>query len=97
WPRLKRALTTRGVAAYPISAVTGEGLPELLRAIAAALRALPPAAPLVAAPTDADQPTHRYDARTDENAFTVKRLEADLYRVYGPHIERLANMTNLDN
>jgi GTP-binding protein len=99
WPRIKGALAQRGVPAYPISAATGEGVQELLRRVAADLRELPPAAPLVEMPpaTDEDRPTHRYEDRTDEDAWTVKQLEPDLYRVYGPRIERLANMTNLDN
>jgi GTP-binding protein len=99
WPKIKAALAARGVSAYAISAATGEGVPELLRRVAADLRELPPALPLVETPAEADedQPTHRYDDRSDERNFTVKQLEPALYRVYGPHIERVANMTNMDN
>ncbi len=33
WPKLRDALADRGVEAYPISAATGEGLEELIRAV----------------------------------------------------------------
>jgi GTP-binding protein len=99
WSKIKAALAARGVPAYAISAVTGEGVPELMRRVAAELRELPPALPLVetSVEADEDQPTHRYDDRSDERNFTVKQLEPDLYRVYGTHVERIANMTNMDN
>lgn len=99
WPAIKAALAARGISAYAISAVTGEGVPELLRRVALELRELPPALPLVETPAEADpdQPTHRYDDRSNDHHFTVKQLEPALYRVYGPHIERIANMTNMDN
>ena len=98
WPAIRHALKARDLPVFAVSAATGEGVPELLRYVAGALRALPPPTPLVAAPPSAEEePTHRYDARHDEDAFTVKRLDPTLYRVYGPRIERTANMTDLDN
>ena len=90
--RSRRTWPARGVPAYAISAATGEGVPELMRRVAAELRELPPATPLVESPPPAPRPrsspTHRYEDRTTTNAFTVKQLEPELYRVYGPHIER---------
>jgi GTP-binding protein len=99
WRRLKAALARRGITAYAISAATGAGVPELLRRVAAELRALPPPGPLVENPVEEaeeERPTHRYEAR-DDDSFTVRQLDPTLYRVYGPRIERTANMTDLDN
>ena len=101
WPEIKAALAAQGVTAFAISAVTREGVTDLLRQVATRLRALPPAVPLVepAIPAEGDDntPTHRYETGDNRNRFTVRQLDPTLYRVYGAHIERLANMTNVDN
>jgi GTP-binding protein len=100
WPQIKAALAARDVPAYAIAAVTGEGVQELLRRVATTLHELPPAQPLVEMPPaeeDEDRPTHRYEDRSEGDSWTIKQLEPELYRVYGPRIERLANMTDLDN
>jgi len=85
-----------------ISAATGEGVAELVRRTAAELRELPPREALAATPPapvreDEEEPTHRLRPTIGENDFTVTKVEDGFYRVYGTRIERLVNMTRMDN
>lgn len=94
-PALRRALEERGLAVYPVSAATGQGLRELARELQRRLRALPAARPTeVAAPGP-----RRYtlDTTLDERAFEVERLSSHHFRVTGIRIERLAAMTDFAN
>lgn len=87
WPRVREALAARGTQALPLSAATGAGVRELLRAAAARLEELPiPAEPET-------EEVRVYTARDDDNAFEIVR-EGSAFRVRGPRVERLAQMTN---
>jgi GTP-binding protein len=75
---------------YAVSALTGEGVPELLRAIADRLAQLPHEAP----------PDELYvfrPSRRESNAFEVVCEGPGIFRVKGEEIERLAIMTDWSN
>ncbi|MDH7487814.1 MAG: GTPase ObgE [Anaerolineae bacterium] len=87
WPGVRRALQRQGVEPMAISAVSGEGVPELMRRVAQTLEALPPPAAAEAVPV--------FRLPEDEAAFTIER-EGDGWRVRGRRIERVVQMTNWD-
>jgi GTP-binding protein len=102
WPRLRTWFTTHGYPVLAISAATGQSVAELVRRTAAELRELPPREALAPAPPapvreDEEAPTHRLRPTIDENDFTVTKVEDGFYRVFGTRIERLVNMTRMDN
>ena len=75
----------RGLEAHAISAVTGQGVRELMRRAYELLQVLPlpaemPREPVVLRPAES------------EDAFTIER-EADAWRVRGVRVERVAAMT----
>lgn len=90
------ALVTAGAAAVlPISAATGEGVRELLRAAVTLLDIVPSqeqSAPFETMPVFRPPP--------NEDAFTVERegqaKDAQIFRVRGVKAERVAQMTNWD-
>jgi GTP-binding protein len=84
WPRVKRAIEARGLAAYAISAATREGVRELMARTGSMLSGLPRPEPT------ADQiPVFRAE---DAPEFTIER-ERDGWRVRGERVERLAAQT----
>ncbi|MDQ2807867.1 MAG: GTPase ObgE [Chloroflexota bacterium] len=99
WPRLRTWFTTHGYSVVGISAATGQGLQELLRKVATELRELPPREALAPAPPAAtgDEATHTLRGEPNEEAFTVMKVDATFYRVFGTKIERTVNMTRMDN
>ncbi len=88
FPQIQKTLAKRKLDAFPLSAVTGEGVRELLRAVAAKLRELPKPAPVAE-----EMPVIRPAA--DENVFALTR-EGHAFRVRGIRIERVVAMTNFD-
>jgi GTPase len=106
WPRLRTWFTTHGYPVLGISAATGQGVNDLVRRTAAELAELPPREALAAAPPPAgapeaaeaaDAPTHTLRHAPREDAFTVTKVEDGFYRVFGTKIERVVNMTRLEN
>ncbi|MGI8588560.1 MAG: GTPase ObgE [Chloroflexia bacterium] len=101
WPRLRTWFTTHGYAVMAISAATGQGVQDLIRRIASELRELPPREALAQAPPtldlSPDTPTHTLRAEANENAFSVTKVEDGFYRVFGKRIERIVNMTRMEN
>jgi GTP-binding protein len=90
WPDFRRARESAGLPVVAVSAMTGEGIPELRDRLATML----PAASELAAPTEpAGVVVHRIDAMSD--GFVVTR-EGDAFRVRGKRIERIAAQTNFD-
>jgi GTP-binding protein len=85
WPLVQEAMAERGLEAHAISAVTGEGVPALMRRTFQLLQTLPKAEP---APL---QPAVFRPAET-EDAFVIER-EGDGWRVRGTRVERIAAMT----
>jgi GTP-binding protein len=86
-PGLRAALQGEVEAVYGISAVTGAGVRELLRAVADRLATLPVE----------ETPEELFVFRPREResiAVSVAKEQAGIYRVSGQEIERLAIMTN---
>ncbi|MDE3090927.1 MAG: Obg family GTPase CgtA, partial [Chloroflexota bacterium] len=89
WTQVQKAMSKRGVDAYAISAATGQGVRELLRAVAAQLDEIPRERPV----TEEELPVIR--PAEDEEAFEIKR-EGQAFRVRGKKVERVVVMTNFD-
>lgn len=86
--RTRRADETETVA---VSAARGEGIAELLTALA---RLLPDAATLARPPASEGVVVHRFESAGE--AFSVTREDAG-FRVRGRRIERIAAQTNFEN
>jgi GTP-binding protein len=88
---LTSELQGRGYAVFPISAVTGEGVPELLQAVAAVLREVRQNEAEIEKP----QVRRRYTLENvDERAWNVDRLSRHHFAVTGIGIERFTRMTD---
>jgi Obg family GTPase CgtA-like protein len=81
-----QARQERDVEVYAISAVTGQGVKELMRRTFALLQTLPAAEPLPPAPA-VFRPAER------EEAFAIEREGDGCWRVRGTRVERVAAMT----
>jgi len=87
WPSVQRVMKERGIEAYAISAVTGQGVKALMQRTLALLSTLPASHP---APTEGAvfRPAERDASRT----FAVEREQSG-WRVRGAQVERIAAMT----
>jgi len=90
WPAVQKALAEQGKEALAISAVTRQGVDELMRRVATLLQALPrEALPLDKEPAVVSPPP------PDEDAVSVTfDKEAKAWRVQGIRVERAALRTN---
>ena len=89
-PELQRALCAEKV--FPISAVTGAGVKELLYHTAQLLASLPEETPIAEAPA-----VFRPDADDEaEEKVTITR-ENDVFFMQGPRLEKLVAMTDFNN
>ena len=89
WPTFREARRRDGLACVPISAATGDGIPEL-RAVLA--ERLPEAADLGLPPEPAGVVVHRIESLGD--GFVVELEDDGVYRVRGRRIERVAAQTD---
>lgn len=89
WPRVEEALARRKINAHAISAATGEGVRDLLRAAAGRLSEIPREAPTVEEELPVIRPVQ------DESAFDIS-CEGKAFRVRGEKVERVIAMTNFD-
>jgi GTPase len=88
---LTTELESRDYTVYPISAVTGEGVPELLQAVAALLREVQQQE----IETEKPQDRRRYTLENvDERAWSADRLSRHHFVVTGIGIERFTRMTD---
>lgn len=87
----RAARAEEGLPVVAVSATAGQGLPDLVRALAAML---PDAAELARPPETTRMVVHRPD--TGPEGFSVSR-EADGFRVRGRRVERLAAQTDFQN
>jgi len=85
--RLTEALESQGVPVFTISAATREGLTPLLNFVRHRVRELPPPPAFLPTPQEAPQPV---------KTFSITRQNG-IYIIHGEQIERMLNMTNLDN
>ncbi|MCD8338500.1 MAG: GTPase ObgE [Lachnospiraceae bacterium] len=92
--RLKKEFEPKGIPVFGISAVSGQGIRELLLHVQRLLRELP-SEPVVFEP-EYDPQLHYTSQKLP---FTVERSaeEADTYIVEGPRIERMLGYTNLES
>jgi GTP-binding protein len=95
-PALMEQFKATGHEAYAISAATGQGVKELMRAVAARLRDLP--RPELEEEEDDEetivQPRHQ---AVEGKQFEVVQEDKGRFRVRGPRIERLAIVTDQGN
>ena len=92
--RLKKEFEPQGIKVYPISAVTGQGLKELLYGIKSLLNETP------AERIVFEQEFFPEDALMTENLpYTITRDTEDssIFIVEGPKIEKMLGYTNLDS
>ena len=88
---LTTELQNRGFTVFSISAVTGEGVPELLQAVAAVLREVQQQE----AVTEKPQDRRRYTLENvNERAWSADRLSRHHFVVTGIGIERFTRMTD---
>ena len=87
--RIRKGLERRGYAVFPICAPIGEGVPALIRAVAATVRQLPPVRLF---DPEQDNVVYRF---TDTPLFEISH-EDGVYRVTGSWIEKLVRSTNFD-
>lgn len=83
---LKEAIKAQGLPIYPISTVTGEGIPELLNEVEKRLSQLPVPEPLAVS----------YAEEVDPELYEIE-VEGSGFRVRGQAVERRVAMTNLNN
>ena len=89
--RLKKEFEPKGIAVFPISAVSGKGIKELLYHVRKLLDTLDPN-PVIFEP--------EFVMEVDSTAnlpYTVEKEEEHVYVVEGPRIEKLLGYTNLDS
>ena len=87
WPAVKKAMEARGQPVLCISALTGQGVRQMLGHVAEMLKALPR--------KEIALPEVKVLRPREEEAFTIVR-EDGAWRVRGAKVERLAAMTNWD-
>lgn len=90
--KIKEAFADKGIDVFPISAVSGKGVKELLYKVAKILDTID------------DEPItfeqeyfiEDYNGIVDE-PYTVEKIKDHLYSIEGPRIERMLGYTNLDS
>lgn len=88
---LKEEFEPKGIKVFPISAVSGKGLKELLYYVKEQLNQLQQE------PIVFQREYFPEDIVFKNEPFTVEKVEEHLYAVEGPRIERMLGYTNLDS
>lgn len=91
--RLKSAFEKQGIKVFPISAVTKQGLNELLDYVSKELKELEASHEEIASKTEK---VYRYEKSEDRHHFSAY-VKDGAYMVEGKFIERLINSTNFDD
>ncbi|MBE6588206.1 MAG: GTPase ObgE [Ruminococcaceae bacterium] len=91
---LKVLADALGYKVFPISTITGEGLPELLREIESQLRELPPITVYESEITEADEETFE-DAVPEDTE--IRRASDATYVCTGKWLEKLCGRINFDD
>ena len=90
--RLRREFEPQGIQVFPISAVSGQGLKELLYHVKDMLKNMDDKPVIFEKEFDINE------LRVDENLpYTVTRDDDGGFRVEGPRIEKMLGYTNLDS
>ncbi len=88
--RLKAEFEPKGVKVFPISAVTGEGLKELLYFVQQTLKECPPKVKVFEQEFDPE-----VEYIIEEGGYTVEEIDGE-FVVEGPQIEKMLRYTNLE-
>lgn len=88
--RLKDAFEPEGMEIFPISAVTGQGVKDLLWRADAILKTMP-REPVVY------ESDYEFMPQVEDLPYTVVRDDKGVYVVEGPKIEKMLGYTNLDS
>ncbi len=91
--KLKSALKEQGIEVFPISAVTNQGLDELLNYVSKRLKELET---LYGDTVIKEKKIYKYEEPEDKHHFTV-HVKDGVYIVEGRFIERLINSINFDD
>ncbi len=91
WPQIEAALAKRGVQALAISAMTRQGVQQVVQRAFEAVAQLP----AVQDPLNDELPV--YELPTAEPIFTIERDSSGSFIVKGKRIERAASMTYWDH
>jgi GTP-binding protein len=93
--RLKRAMSRRSLPTFEISAATGQGVQQLMNAIAAALRELQIQEKEAVKAAESARKTYTM-ADADQQAWEIDRESHHHYRIKGVGVERFTRMTNFN-
>lgn len=88
---LKEEFEPKGIPVYPISAVSGQGIKELLYKVKDILDSI------TEEPIVFEREFFPDDITFSDEPYTVEKVEDGLYSVEGPRIERMLGYTNLDS
>ena len=91
-PLIKETFEQKGVKVFPISAVSGKGVKELLYEVRALLDTVPDAPVTFEAEY---VPGEFVDMK--EEPYTVEKIEDGVFSIEGPRIERMLGYTNLES
>ncbi len=91
--RQKLAEQFGGREIFPVSAVSGQGIQQLLYRTADLLDSIPDTHVLEEAAETSERKIFRYEKRRNDNEFTIRR-ENDVFIIESPGIEKLAKRTN---
>lgn len=90
--KIKAEFEPKGIKVFPISAVSGEGMKELLYYVSSLLETIPSETVIF------EQEYFPEDFITDETEpHTVEKVEEGVYSVEGPRIEKMLGYTNLES
>lgn len=89
--RIRDAFEDKGIQVFPISAVTGQGVRELLYHVKEMLNELDQA------PVVFEREYFEEEVDYSNDPFTVEREDEHTFVVEGPRIERMLGYTNLDS
>lgn len=89
WPQVAQAIGRYDLPVLAISAVTGEGVVEMLRQVQTMLDALP-------LPEAIAEPLPELTPSPDRKAFQIDQIEEGVWKVEGIEIEKVVKMTNWD-
>jgi len=93
FPRINKILSQKGYAVFPISAVTGEGLEELIKYIYNKLKEVEKQQ---VAPVAKDEKTKLYKFKPKTDDYSITK-EEDKFVIRGEQIEKLVKMTDFEN
>ena len=88
---LRKAFEPEGIPVFPISAVSGQGVRELLYYVADLLKNMETKPVVFDTEIDLDFPDN------ESLPFTVEQVEAGVYSIEGPRIDKMLGYTNLDS